>query len=69
MLEEFIRDFLENRKRYFRCIIAFIFALIFVQYGFVKMIFILLISFIGYISGAPNLMATLKKLYSDKGLD
>jgi len=69
MLEEFIKDFLENRKRYFRCIVAFIFALIFVQYGFVKMVFILFVSFLGYISGAPNLMATLKKLYNDKSLD
>ncbi|MGL4980616.1 MAG: DUF2273 domain-containing protein [Fusobacteriaceae bacterium] len=66
MLEEFITDFLENRKRYFRCIIAFILALIFVEYGFVKMIFILLVSFLGYVSGAPNFVGTLKKLYNEK---
>lgn len=65
MLDEFLNDFLYNRKRYFRCIIAFILALLVVQYGFVKTVFIALVSFIGYISGTPDIKNILKRLYSD----
>lgn len=65
MLEDFINDFLINRKRYFRCIVAFIFAVLFVQYGFIKTIFIFIVSFIGYISGAPDLVKSLKKIYKN----
>ena len=65
MLEDFIVDFLKNRKRYFRCIVTFIFARVLVEYGFIKTVFIFLVSFIGYISGAPNLKENLKKIYKD----
>ncbi len=64
MLEEFIANFLANRKRYIRCIIGFIFALLLVQYGFMKTLFIFIVAFIGYISGAPNFGKTIKKLLS-----
>ncbi len=65
MLEEFITNFLINRKRYLRCLIAFIGALLFVEYGFIKTIFIFCVSFIGYLSGGPNFIKILKKLYKD----
>lgn len=65
MLEEFIVNFLKNRKRYFRCFVAFIFSLLLVQYGLVKTLFIFIISFFGYISGAPNLKESLKRIYKD----
>ncbi|MGL4688382.1 MAG: DUF2273 domain-containing protein [Fusobacteriaceae bacterium] len=65
MLEEFITNFLMNKKKYLRCIIAFIGALLFVQYGFIKTIFIFAVAFIGYLSGSQNFVKTLKKLYKD----
>lgn len=65
MLEDFIMEFLKNRKRYFRCAMAFIFSLLLVEYGVVKTLFIFIISFFGYVSGAPDLKKSLKKLYKD----
>lgn len=65
MLEDFIINFLKNRKRYLRCFIAFIFSLLLVEYGFVKTVFIFIVSFLGYVSGTPNLKETLKKIYKD----
>ena len=65
MLEEFILDLLHNRKRYFRCLVAFIGAILLVEYGFVKTLFIFIIAFFGYLSGAPELVKTLKRLYKD----
>ncbi|MGL5123827.1 MAG: DUF2273 domain-containing protein [Fusobacteriaceae bacterium] len=65
MLEEFITNFLINKKKYLRCIIAFICALLLVQYGVIKTIFIIVVSFIGYLSGSSNFIKIFKKFYKD----
>ncbi|MGL6064053.1 MAG: DUF2273 domain-containing protein [Fusobacteriaceae bacterium] len=54
-----------NKTKYLRCIIAFVGALLLVQYGFIKTIFIFAVAFIGYLSGSPNFIKTLKRIYKD----
>lgn len=68
MIEELIAIFFQKRKRYLRCLIGFISALLIVKYGFLKAFFILIIAFVGYISGVPHYTAILKK-YKDNFLD
>lgn len=65
MLEKFITEFLNNEKKYMRCIIAFIFALLTVQYGIISAIFIYLVSFIGYINGFPIIYEKIKNIYNE----
>ena len=62
MLIEFLEEFLENRKKYFGAIWGFIFGLILIKYGFVKMITVLAVTVIGYNLGDSERLGSLKKI-------
>jgi len=62
MLVEFLEEFLENRKKYFGAIWGFIFGIILIKYGFVKMIVVLAVTVLGYNLGDCEKLRNLKKI-------
>ena len=62
MLVEFLEEFLENRKKYMGTIWGFIFGLILIKYGFVKMLIVLAATILGYNLGDCEKLRSLKKI-------
>ncbi len=62
MLVEFLEEFLKNRKKYLGGILGFIFGLILIQYGFVKMLVVLIITIIGYNLGDCEKLSSIRKI-------
>ncbi|MGL4392551.1 MAG: DUF2273 domain-containing protein [Fusobacteriaceae bacterium] len=60
MLEKLLEIFVSNRKKYLRCLIAFVLALLLFTLGFWKTFFIFVISFLGYLSGSEEFIRRLK---------
>ena len=62
MLVEFLEEILENRKKYFGAIWGFIFGIILIKYGFVKMIVVLAVTILGYNLGDCEKLRKIKKV-------
>lgn len=62
MLYDFLEEFLKNRKKYMGSIWGFIFGIILIKYGFVKMLVVLVTTIIGYNLGDCEKLKSLKKI-------
>lgn len=63
MLDEIIFNLIKNRKKYLGCILGFIIALLIINYGIWKSLFVIVASTIGYLSGIPNIVDKIKNLF------
>lgn len=62
MLVEFIEELLINRKKYLGAFWGFLFGLILIQYGFVKMLIVLAVTCLGYNLGDLEKIKRIKKI-------
>ncbi|WP_372714882.1 DUF2273 domain-containing protein [Ilyobacter sp.] len=62
MLVEFIEELLINRKKYLGALGGFLFGLILIQYGFVKMLIVLAVTCLGYNLGDLEKIKKIKKI-------
>lgn len=61
MLVEFLEELLVNRKKYLGAFGGFLFGLILIKYGFVKMLIVLAVTCIGYNLGDLEKVKRIKK--------
>jgi uncharacterized membrane protein len=62
VVAEFIEEFLVNRKKYLGALGGFLFGLILIEYGFVKMLIVLAITCLGYNLGDMEKIKRIKKI-------
>jgi uncharacterized membrane protein len=62
VLVEFIEELLINRKKYLGALGGFLFGLILIQYGFVKMLIVLAVTCLGYNLGDLEKIKKIKKI-------
>ncbi|MCJ8341810.1 MAG: DUF2273 domain-containing protein [Cetobacterium sp.] len=61
MLEELIEKFIYNFKKYVGCLIGFVIAILLLEYGFFKTVFVVVVSYIGFKLGDEKISKILKK--------
>ena len=61
MLEKIIENFILNFRKYLYAILGLISGILLVEYGILKTIFILFLSFVGFKIGDRNFQEKLKK--------
>ncbi|MBC2855988.1 MAG: DUF2273 domain-containing protein [Cetobacterium sp.] len=66
MLEELIERFIYNLKKFLGCVIGLVVAILLVEYGFLKTLFIVVVSFIGYNLGDVSVTKKIKKKIIDR---
>lgn len=66
MLEELIERFIFNFKRYLGCLIAFVIAILLLEYGFFKTVFVVAVSFIGFKLGDEKIAKKVKNKIIDR---
>jgi uncharacterized membrane protein len=62
VLVEFLEELLLNRKKYLGAFGGFLFGLILIEYGFVKMLIVLAVTYLGYNLGDLEKVKKIKKI-------
>lgn len=61
MLEEIIVSLIEKRKKIYGAGFSFVAAILFLEYGILKTIFVILITFVGYQIVDSNMLKKIRK--------
>lgn len=66
MIENIVESFILNAKKYIFALVGFIIGILFIEYGFLKAVFIIILSFIGYNLGNKTFIMKIKQLIKNR---
>lgn len=66
MLEKILVSLVNNWKKYLGCFLGFVLGVLLVEYGVLKTLFIVVLSFIGYNAGNTSFVKKIKKFILEK---
>lgn len=66
VLEKILVSLINNWKKYMGCFLGFVLAVLLVEYGVLKTLFVVVLSFIGYNIGDANFIKKIKKFILEK---
>ncbi|MGL4307792.1 DUF2273 domain-containing protein [Cetobacterium sp. SF1] len=66
MLEDLIEKFIYTFRKYIGCVIGFVIAILLLEYGIIKTIFVVAVSYIGFKLGDKKISEKLKKKIIEK---
>lgn len=66
ILEKMLVSLVNNWKKYLGCFLGFVLGVLLVEYGVLKTLFIVILSFIGYNMGDIKIIKKIKKFILEK---
>lgn len=66
ILEKILVSLVNNWKKYLGCFLGFVLGVLLVEYGVLKTLFIVILSFIGYNMGDIKIIKKIKKFILEK---